>query len=93
MEMDERMVDAAVIIAFLRGYNDDGFLSYIDPKVASTVHVLTNLFCATFPINSNDTANGIPGILLGRFKGDDYFGGNPWPLTTAGLATLYYRGA
>lgn len=55
MEMDNRMEDAAVIIAFNRGYSNDGFLSPIDPNVASTVAFLTNLFCATYPINTNDT--------------------------------------
>jgi glucoamylase len=31
--------------------------------------------------------------LLLFFQGDAYFGGNPWHLTTAALASLYYRAA
>lgn len=31
--------------------------------------------------------------LLPLYKGDVYFGGNPWVLTTAALASLLYRGA
>lgn len=51
MEANNRQKDAAVIIAFNRGYNDDGFLAPIDPKIASTVATYNELFCATYPIN------------------------------------------
>ena len=32
-------------------------------------------------------------MLIGRYPGDTYAGGNPWQLLTAVLAELFYRGA
>ena len=31
-----------------------------------------------------------PGILIGRYPGDHYAGGNPWQLLTAALAEYFY---
>ena len=35
----------------------------------------------------------MPGVLIGRYPGDTYAGGNPWVLTTAALAQVLYRAA
>jgi hypothetical protein len=32
-------------------------------------------------------------VLIGRYPGDTYAGGNPWVLSTAALAQLLYRAA
>jgi len=32
-------------------------------------------------------------VLIGRYQGDSYAGGNPWTLLTAALGNLFYRGA
>ena len=32
-------------------------------------------------------------MLYGRYQNDNYAGGNPWVLSTAALAQLFYRGA
>ena len=32
------------------------------------------------------------GVLIGRYPGDSYAGGNPWPLLTAVTAELFYLG-
>ncbi|RYY69442.1 hypothetical protein EON63_23660 [archaeon] len=37
--------------------------------------------------------SSLPGVLYGRYGGDTYAGGNPWVLSTAALAGLFYRGA
>jgi glucoamylase len=50
-------------------------------------------FCAEYPINQADNKNGIPGILIGRYPGDVYAGGNPWQLLTAVTAKSFYQGA
>ena len=44
-------------------------------------------------INQNDNKASIPGVLLGRYPGDSYAGGNPWQLLTAVLAKTFYQGA
>lgn len=40
----------------------------------------------------NDDAAGKPGILIGRYPGDVYAGGNPWQLLTAATAEFFYLG-
>lgn len=92
-ESTNREEDAAVILGFNNGYSDDGFLSPTDPKVIATINTLNTLFYFDYPINTADSTNNVPGILYGRYEGDTYAGGNPWILTTASLAQLFYRGA
>ena len=50
-------------------------------------------FCLEYPINQQDNAAGKPGILIGRYPGDSYAGGNPWQLLTAAHAEVFYLGA
>jgi glucoamylase len=77
-ESDNRQKDAAVIAAINNGYLDDGVFAPSGPEVAGTVSTLNDLFCSSFQINQNDTKAGVPGILYGRYQGDNYAGGNPW---------------
>jgi glucoamylase len=92
-ETQSRQKDAAVICAFNDGYLGDGVFAPTSEEVAGTVSTLNELFCSTFAINQNDTAAGLPGILYGRYQGDNYAGGNPWILLTSALAELLYSGA
>ena len=92
-ESTNRKEDSAVILGLNNGYSNDNFLAPTDPMVTSTINTLNFLFYFAFPINQADSTNGIPGILYGRYQGDTYAGGNPWILTSASLAQLFYRGA
>ena len=92
-EATNRKKDASVICAFNVGYIGDGVFAPTSAEVAATVKTLNDLFCSTFQINQKDTAAGIPGILYGRYEGDNYAGGNPWILLSSALAELLYRGA
>lgn len=92
-EADNRQQDAAVICAFNDGAMNDGFFAPTSVEVANTISTYNKLFHDTFPINQADDANNVPGILYGRYQGDNYDGGNPWILTSGCLAQLYYRGA
>ena len=40
--------------------------------------MFNQLFCEEYSINRTDDATGEPGILYGRYEGDEYAGGNPW---------------
>jgi len=91
-ETANRQKDGAVIEAFNDGYSGTLF-SPLSTEVAGTIKTYNQLFCSTYPINIKDSQNGVPGILYGRYEGDRYGGGNPWVLTTAALAELFYRGA
>ena len=92
-ESQNRQKDSAVISAFIEGYAEDDYLSPLDTKVAGTLKAFNTLFCRTYKINQDDSDNNVPGVLHGRYEGDGYAGGNPWVLTTANVAKVYYRGA
>merc|ERR1719223_396606 len=62
-------------------------------EVAGTINNFNQLFCSSFTINQVDNKAGLPGILYGRYQGDNYAGGNPWILLTSALAELLYSGA
>eukprot|EP01006_Ploeotia_vitrea_P032266 TRINITY_DN64532_c0_g1_i2.p1 TRINITY_DN64532_c0_g1~~TRINITY_DN64532_c0_g1_i2.p1 ORF type:complete len:516 (-),score=19.61 TRINITY_DN64532_c0_g1_i2:46-1593(-) len=93
-EAEGRTYDGAVIVGFNVGYDKSDNLFYpTSYEVASTIKQYNLLFCNEYTINTKDTTNNIPGVLYGRYGGDTYAGGNPWVLTTAALANVFYRGA
>ncbi|GAB5354373.1 hypothetical protein AAMO2058_000113300 [Amorphochlora amoebiformis] len=94
-------LDSAVHLGVLYGYADDGFFSYTDSKVLSSVGKLKEVMYSDgmYPINAKDDQAKIPGYLIGRYPNDTYDGyesgsvGNPWILCTQSLAELHYRAA
>ena len=44
-------------------------------------------------VNQDAINSGQSGILIGRYPGDHYAGGNPWQLLTAVLGETFYLGA
>jgi len=61
-------------------------------EAAATIRVLSKAFCQEYPINQADIEAGKPGLLIGRYPGDSYAGGNPWQLLTAVFAEVFYLG-
>lgn len=93
-ETNSRPQDSAVIVGFNDAYDEsDDLFAPTSVEVAKTVSSYNTLFCNEYAINTADTSKGLPGVLYGRYKGDNYAGGNPWVLSTAALAGLFYRGA
>eukprot|EP00007_Cunea_sp_BSH-02190019_P005458 CAMPEP_0174229902 /NCGR_PEP_ID=MMETSP0417-20130205/783_1 /TAXON_ID=242541 /ORGANISM="Mayorella sp, Strain BSH-02190019" /LENGTH=490 /DNA_ID=CAMNT_0015307509 /DNA_START=116 /DNA_END=1584 /DNA_ORIENTATION=- len=92
-ESTNRQQDSAVLLAFNHGDLDDGTFSSVSPEVAGTISTLSSLFTDMFSINGPNSPAGLNGVLMGRYQGDTYNGGNPWVLCSAALAQLYYRGA
>ena len=90
-ECNGREKDGAVIHAIIT------FGEYLypptSPEAAATVAAWNNAFCNEYPINQQDNGAGKPGILIGRYPGDSYAGGNPWQLLTAAHAEIFYLGA
>jgi len=90
-ECDGREKDGAVIHAIIT------FGEFLYPptsaEAAGTVSAWNDAFCNEYPINQQDNAAGKPGILIGRYPGDSYAGGNPWQLLTAAHAEIFYLGA
>lgn len=93
-ECAARTRDTAVIVGFNDGYDSsDNLFAPTSKEVAQTVASYNTLFCNEYAVNGADTAKGLPGVLYGRYGGDTYAGGNPWVLSTAALASVFYRGA
>lgn len=88
-ESSNRQKDGATVHAF----SSFNVYPITDQKVAKTMQVLANTFCSEYTINQNDIKAGVPGILIGRYPGDSYAGGNPWQLLTAVFAKAFYQGA
>jgi glucoamylase len=94
LESNSRPQDSAVIVGFNDGFDEsDGLFAPTSLEVAQTVSSYNTLFCSEYSINTADSNSNVPGVLYGRYKGDTYAGGNPWVLSTAALANLFYRGA
>ncbi|MFI5346958.1 MAG: glycoside hydrolase family 15 protein [Elusimicrobiota bacterium] len=80
-----RPVDGAIIPAA-----DAAFFSVTDKRVLATAGALKERFKAEYAVNGR---SGEPGVAIGRYPEDSYFGGNPWPLLTAAFAQLDYMAA
>ncbi|HEX5212208.1 MAG TPA: glycoside hydrolase family 15 protein [Pseudolabrys sp.] len=81
-------LDAAVLLAVWDADLPDGPHSLADPRVQWTQTTIEEFFAREFPINRRRAAP-----LLGRYRGDHYFGGGAWYPTTLAAAGLYYRRA
>ena len=88
-ESTNREKDSSVVHAF----SSFGVYPITDQKVAKTIQVYGLTFCGQYAINQQDNKAGLPGVLLGRYPGDSYAGGNPWQLLTAVLGKTFYQGA
>jgi len=98
----DKRIDGAVILSLVHGDWREG--TGIAPAlldIARTIEAYNELFCSLYPINTADSAAGIPGVLYGRYAADKYGSagsdgedaGNPWVLITASLAHLLYQAA
>jgi glucoamylase len=82
------LVDSAILLAVLDAGLPNGPHSAADPRVWRTLGALEELFAREFPINRGRAAPA-----LGRSRGDRYFGGGAWYVTTLAAAALNYRRA
>ncbi len=64
-----RQVDGAVLGALCESQMADGTFAVTSAAVAATIATYTRAFCVEYPINSADSARGIPGVLIGRYPG------------------------
>jgi glucoamylase len=83
------LVDAAIVLAVLDADLPDGPHSVEDPRVQATETAIERLFARELPINFRGPAGQAP--ALGRSRGDHYFGGGAWYVTTLAAAALSYR--
>lgn len=93
-ESTNRLWDGAVLhsIATFGEADPAGAYNADSSEAADTLQVLSYKFCEEYPINQNDIVKpGKSGILIGRYPGDSYAGGNPWQLLTAVTAEVFYK--
>ncbi len=60
-------------------------------EAAQTLDYLAKVFCNEYPVNQELVEQGQSGILIGRYPGDSYAGGNPWGLLTAVTAEVCFK--
>lgn len=92
-ESTNRRKDTAVLEAFNVGDMGDGKFDPLSREVVATLVGLSQTFCRDFSINREAADAGVPGVLFGRYEGDNYAGGNPWVLLTVSAANVLYRQA
>ncbi|KAF3937920.1 Glucoamylase [Dactylella cylindrospora] len=92
--------DISVVLGVLHGYNGDDVYGYTNDHILATAYHIATSFLEVYPIaNVTRDARGNPlGIPIGRYPEDVYDGvgtsrGNPWYLTTAAMAELFYNAA
>ena len=83
------LVDAATLLAVLDADLPEGPHSTEDPRVQATQIAIERLFARELPINRHRPPDQAP--ALGRSRGDRYFGGGAWFVTTLAAAALSYR--
>ena len=81
-------LDASVLLAVWDAELPDGPHSVQDRRVGQTQETIEAFFAREFPVNRGRIAP-----LLGRYRGDTYFGGGAWYPTTLAAAGLCYRRA
>lgn len=87
-ESADDIVDAAILLAVLDADLPEGPHSVQDPRVHATQAAIERLFARELPINHRPPGQA---PALGRFRGDRYFGGGAWYVTTLAAAALSYR--
>ena len=84
---EAHVLDSSVLLGVLHARLPEGPHSPLDPKVQATLAIFDAMF-ADLPINQRLAPEWGP--LMGRFRGDDYFGGGGFVMLTAGVAELCY---
>jgi len=89
-ESENRPIDGAVIHAIATFGSTQNKYPVTSKEAAKTILFERQAFCKEFAINQKDDTAGMAGVLIGRYPGDSYAGGNPWQLLTASLAEAFY---
>lgn len=79
-------LDISIVLAF-NHVGERAAFKLTDPKLARTVALLDDAFTRIYPLNQR----GIGATAFGRYPEDQYYGGNPWILTTLAVAEYHYQ--
>lgn len=83
-------LDVATVLSVLHSYRGDGYFSYQNDWLLSTIVAQEKTFKSVYPLNLAQAPLPM-GVAFGRYPEDVYFGGNPWFLTTLAIAEHHYR--
>ena len=84
-----KALDMAVILAVLHAGRGAGAHSVADPRIASTMARLEEMFAADYALNRGHARP----FAFGRYRGDRYFSGGAWYLASFAAAEFHYRAA
>lgn len=79
-------LDTSILLAFLH-VGENAAYRITDTRLARTIELLIEAFNRVYPLNQR----GLSAVALGRYPEDQYYGGNPWILTTLAVAEYHYR--
>lgn len=82
-------LESAVLLGALHSRRSSGPHALIDERVLATAVAIEDLFTSLYAFNRALSAE--EGKLIGRNRGDQYYGGNPWVFITLGFAEFHYR--
>ena len=83
---DPERADIGVLMALIDAGRWEGPLALDGPRALATLARLESIFAEDYPINRG---RAVP--AMGRWRGDVFFGGNPWVPCTLAAAELDYR--
>jgi glucoamylase len=74
---EKRDIDSSILLAYLHSNKP------YDAELANTMANMVTGFREEYPVNKTYKID-----LIGRYKNDHYYGGNPWVLSTSALSTF-----
>lgn len=90
LDYKSAQIDSLVVIGIVRGDTADDFMLPIDDRALATVARHEEAFRKLYPINRRPE---IPGLGIGRYPEDRWFGGNPWMICTLAFSEFYFLAA
>jgi len=79
-------LDTSILLGVLHA-GDNAWVRITDSRLNRTMTLLEEAFNRVYPLNQR----GLAATALGRYPEDQYYGGNPWILTTLAMAEYHYK--
>lgn len=83
-----RDLDSAILLAVCHAALQEGPHSPLDPRVHASLDAIETLFARIFSINARLAPAG---PLVGRFEGDEYYGGGVFVMASLAAAQIHYQ--
>jgi glucoamylase len=87
LEYNHNGLESLSVMATLHGYGVEGVWKPSHKYILATAQATIDMFRENYAFN----ANMGKAVAIGRYKEDQYYGGNPWVLATYTFGQFYYR--